>query len=222
MLASLQEDLQKTYRIETPMQVSDYLISQQTFLSLLEITQSQALSMNEQILIIEDNDNIQVALFIAEEIMSKVEKLSQHYSFWEIFNEYCIAFECVSHFVYIAYKYLQTQPVSCLELELQSEVDKYIHCCEKLWEQGKDPLKEKLSDKLFLNISFTKNLTDEERGRYETANTLAYYYVKFLEYSFLRNRLIEDFYWNIRNFYRMSFFDKQRYIQSVFTREKNL
>jgi hypothetical protein len=82
-------------------------------------------------------------------------------------DAYCVATEGVSHFVYLAHRAAEERQVSLLELELQAEVDKFVHLAGKLTEH------ERLFEQLFERYALRDGLDDESSARYHTASRAA-------------------------------------------------
>ena len=57
----------------------------------------------------------------------------------EYLQDFLLAVEGVSHFVYLVHRARQERPVSAVELELQAEVDKYLVALLVTWNQTGEP-----------------------------------------------------------------------------------
>ena len=131
--------------------------------------------------------------------------------------DFCTALEGVSHFLYLAWNATQGRSVSCVELEMQAEVDKYITLATMLEQQRNQPVPTELHPWLFQYVNFDSNLAETELIRYRDANHYAGKYCSRLESRYIRARdfrsgsLINE----LRRFYRLSLRDKIRRIESL-------
>ena len=129
-------------------------------------------------------------------------------------QDFLLAVEGVSHFVYLVHRARQDRPVSAVELELQAEVDKYLVTLLVSWNQAGEPPSD-LRERLFANIRFAGDLSREERERYELANSAADEYAASLEERFVRTHAVDDMLGEVRRFYRKGLAEKLEYITQL-------
>lgn len=87
--------------------------------------------------------------------------------------------EGVSHFVYVANRARQELPATCLELELQAEVDKFVLLVLEHVPYDRGEAFE-VHSRLFERVSYLHAPGTELGDRYRTANDLAARYVRRL------------------------------------------
>ena len=102
--------------------------------------------------------------------------------------------EETSHLVCLAWHAERDLPVSCLVLEIQADVDRFLYAraC------GADPLAH------FERFRWADWLDDETRARYETAHAVAGRYCRHLARRFRRPSDTEGLLSELRRFYRAS------------------
>jgi hypothetical protein len=129
-------------------------------------------------------------------------------------QDFLLAIEGVSHFVYLVHRARQERPVSAVELELQAEVDKYLVALLVTWNQTGEPPAD-LRARLFTHVTFAGDLSREERERYELANSAADEYAASLEERYVRSRSVDDMLGEVRRFYRKGLAEKLEYISQL-------
>jgi hypothetical protein len=168
---------------------------------------------DEQVLIIEDENGAQLAVFIEAQVLARLnarnplEALTE-----ENLADYCTAFEGVSHFHYFTWRVARGLPVSLLELELQAEVDKYVGAMLLLTRQQQGKFPAHLHERLFHRVDFASGLDSESEARYRLANRHAARYCRKLDESYLRTRCKRPDAWlaELRKFYRCGHAEKIR------------
>jgi hypothetical protein len=192
-LARMQRGLETLYRVDTGVEVGDYVIDEAARDS-LEPTRRP----HEQLLVMEDTGELALALFIHPKVLANLAthdpaRLGDHN-----LGDFLLAIEGVSHFVYAIQCARSDRRVSQLELELQAEVDKYVTCMLHT-----DPaLSEEWRARLFEGCAYDDDLDGDERERYEVANDNANRYAAWLEETFVRRRRIPEMLGEVRRFYR--------------------
>jgi hypothetical protein len=210
VLRALQGGLESMYRVETDLDVCDFLVGG---------AERDALQVEraprEQLLIRRDDEGFQLGLFVDERTL---ENLAMRDPRRRLdagnLQDFLLAVEGVSHFVYLVHRARQDRPVSAVELELQAEVDKYLVALLVSWNQTGDPPPD-LRERLFANIRFAGDLSREERERYELANSAADEYASSLEQRFVRTRAVDDMLGEVRRFYRKGLAEKLEYISQL-------
>src|SRR5260370_32785990 len=122
LLRALQGGLEALYRIETELDVRDFLLDE-AGRGALELGRLA----REQLVIKQGEQHLELALFVAEEVLANLERRDPRRQLDnDNFADFLLAVEGVSHFVYVAHRARVDRPVSAAELELQAEVDKYM------------------------------------------------------------------------------------------------
>ena len=210
VLRALQGGLESMYRVETQLDVCDFLVGGD---------ERDALAVEraprEQLLIRRDDDGLQLGLFVDERTLENLAMRDPRRRLdAQNLQDFLLAVEGVSHFVYLVHRARQERPVSAVELELQAEVDKYLVSLLVSWNQNGEPPGD-LRERLFANIRFAGDLSREERERYELANSAADEYASSLEQRFVRTRAVDDMLGEVRSFYRKGLAEKLEYISQL-------
>ena len=210
VLRALQGGLESMYRVETDLDVCDFLVGGD---------ERDALAVEraprEQLLIRRDDDGLQLGLFVDERTLENLAMRDPRRRLdAQNLQDFLLAVEGVSHFVYLVHRARQERPVSAVELELQAEVDKYLVSLLVSWNQNGEPPAD-LRERLFANIRFAGDLSREERERYELANSAADEYASSLEQRFVRTRAVDDMLGEVRRFYRKGLAEKLEYISQL-------
>lgn len=117
--------------------------------------------------------------------------------------DFCIVLEGISHFLYLVWNAEQERSISCFEMELQAEVDKYVMTTSLLAEQSGGKIPHNLHRSLFENISYHDHLNHSKRQRYYLANTYARRYCYNLHRHLLHTPDCVSLTREIRRFYRL-------------------
>jgi len=210
VLRALQGGLESMYRVETDLDVCDFLVGGDER-DALQVERAP----REQLLIRRDDDGLQLGLFVDERTLENLAMRDPRRRLdAQNLQDFLLAIEGVSHFVYLVHRARQERPVSAVELELQAEVDKYLVALLVSWNQTGDPPAD-LRERLFANIRFAGDLSREERERYELANSAADNYASSLEERFVRTRAVDDMLGEVRRFYRKGLAEKLEYISQL-------
>jgi hypothetical protein len=210
VLRALQGGLESMYRVETDLDVCDFLVGGD---------ERDALSVErtprEQLLIKPDDEGLQLGLFVDERTLENLAMRDPRRRLdAQNLPDFLLAVEGVSHFVYLVHRAQQDRPVSAVELELQAEVDKYLVALLVSWNQTGEPPAD-LRERLFANIRFAGDLSRDERERYELANSAADEYAASLEERFVRTHAVDDMLGEVRRFYRKGLAEKLEYISQL-------
>lgn len=210
VLRALQGGLESMYRVETDLDVCDFLVAGDER-DALRVERAP----REQLLIRRDDDGLQLGLFVDERTLENLAMRDPRRRLdAQNLQDFLLAVEGVSHFVYLVHRARQERPVSAVELELQAEVDKYLVSLLVSWNQNGEPPAD-LRERLFANIRFAGDLSPEERERYELANSAADEYASSLEQRFVRTRAVDDMLGEVRRFYRKGLAEKLEYISQL-------
>jgi hypothetical protein len=150
----------------------------------------------EQIFVSEDADDPRMGVFICKETLERVAKNGL-----DSLHDYCVVAEGVSHFIYLA---SADRPVKLLELELQAEVDKYVHLTDKLGITPGTSEQRALHDRIFERYALHKHLSDEEVERYEMASKAA------AKFTYRISQDATRFYDEARSFFSLHLEEKLR------------
>lgn len=118
-------------------------------------------------------------------------------------GHFCTLVEEVSHFVCLSFCAQAERSVTRLELELQAEVDKYLHLVFLLSLQNEGAVSPGLKELLFHSYRLRGGLSAEQAERYRAATGLAYRYCRYLEAEYLRPARLHDLRREARRFYRL-------------------
>jgi hypothetical protein len=196
MLARLQRGLEALYRVETGVDVGDYVLDAAARDELAPQRKPR-----EQLLARETDGEMSIGLFIDPSVLANLDRndpsnrLGEHN-----LGDFLLAVEGVSHFIYTVCCARAERPVTQLELELQAEVDKYVTCL--LATETRASTSEALRHRLFADVSYEPDLDGEERDRYRAANDNAHRYATWLEAAFVVPRKIPEMLGELRRFYR--------------------
>jgi hypothetical protein len=210
VLRALQGGLESMYRVETDLDVCDFLVGGD------ERDQLRAArAPREQLFIKQHDGDLQLALFVDERTLENLELRDPRRRLDDAnLNDFLLAIEGVSHFVYMVHRAKVERPVSAVELELQAEVDKYLVSLLVSWNQTGEPPAD-LRDRLFSRVTYAGDLSREERERYQLANSAANEYTASLEQRFVTTRSVDDMLGEARRFYRKGLAEKLEHITQL-------
>ncbi|MSP16762.1 MAG: hypothetical protein EXR73_09170 [Myxococcales bacterium] len=211
LLGRVQLGLERLYRIETHLDVEDFLVSADARDRL-----GLARAPREQLLVAERDGELELGLFVDPLALTNLAERDPAITLdGDNLGDFLLAVEGVSHFVYLAWRAHAGRQVSVLELELQAEVDKYVTCLLTLWPSGAERRgreHERLRAQLFERVAFEPDLDHEELERYEVANSNARAYAAALEARFIRRGELTGMLDELRRFYRLGGQDKLAHI----------
>ncbi len=115
----------------------------------------------------------------------------------------CLLIEGVSHFLGVAWHAIQERPVTCLELELQAEIDKYVLALLIATRQARGRVPHGLHRRLFREARYAPGLPHHARQRYHRASRYAAHYCSYLERRHLHRGGPADLVRELRHFYRL-------------------
>lgn len=208
LIRSLQNLLADFYELEIDADVTDYLVTDPRVLNLLQ-TDCEP-SPDETLFIGVGEDQLEVALYLNKELLGRLSAADPIGDFGRSnLDDFCKVLEGVSHFVYLAWNAAKDKCVTRLELELQSEVDKYVSA-RLLTESQSYPLISHpgLCDVLFGAVRYRDGLAADEAARYRHANSMGGRYCSSLEQRFPAPGTLSAMAQELRVFYRMSQPDK--------------
>lgn len=155
-------------------------------------------------LVHQDGEQIDVALYIDQAIVSRLKKddPTERLHGGNL-ADFCTTLEGVSHFLYLTWNAGYERGVSLLELEMQAEVDKFVASAFLFGRQDSGYVPGTLSTWLFDTPCFDAELDPESLTRYQRANYYASKYCNYLENQFLRDRRGGSMVNELRRFYRL-------------------
>lgn len=210
VLRAMQGGLESMYRVETDLDVCDFLVGGDS-----RDTHNVERTPREQLLIKPEEDGLQLGLFVDERTLENLAMRDPRRRLDDQnLQDFLLAIEGVSHFVYLVHRARQERPVSAVELELQAEVDKYLVALLVTWNQTGEPPAD-LRARLFTHVTFAGDLSRDERERYELANSAADEYAASLEERYVRSRSVDDMLGEVRRFYRKGLAEKLEYISQL-------
>jgi hypothetical protein len=203
LLGSMQGQLGQLYDVEVPHDVRDYVVTDRELLAALTAG-SPARSCDEQLIVVEGEGNLDVALYLDRGVLERLLAADPRESisganladFWTVL-------EGVSHFHYLAWNAAFDKPVTLLELEMQAEVDKYVSTRLLLQAQPAATLGGPLLQRLFDEPALDPDLAPEEIDRYQAACALAARYCAGLESRFPAASFPQELLRELRTFYRL-------------------
>ena len=161
-------------------------------------------SPDEALLVSEQGDELQVALFLDEKVLAQLAREVSEPWTHERLSGFCAAAEGVSHFLYLAHRAGQGGQVSQLELEVQGELDKYLAVLLQLWATGRRASSPALRHRLFERGMLRPGLGAAERERYRLAGALAAACAKALEARYVIAGRLDALLREVRRLYRLS------------------
>lgn len=212
-VAELQSRLQRDYELELPYRIEDFLITDPALIRVLDGEHPH--QPRERLLLQQSGNDLSMSLYLDAELLAGMpgtEPLAT--TDGHQFADLSLILEGVSHFVYVAWNARHEREVSLLELELQAEVDKFVMLVQLQEEQG-DLDFTALHRRLFEHIHFADTLDSEQRQRYETANRFAARYCWSLGKQYQQSQDRQQWYQELRRFYRLQHDAKLRRISTL-------
>ena len=208
----LQSQLEDLYEIELSQRVHDYVIYDRVLASSLDSSDNPR-DLPEKLLVSQDGEYLELSLYLDQELVDRLETDDPITALHDQnINDFWIALEGISHFLYVAYNAKYEREISLLELELQAEVDKYILAANLFTKQQNRFPPASLHYHLYENCRYDSRLQNEELNRYQTANKLASKYSGFIHKCMIDRRPVNNVANMIRRFYRLSHREKVKVI----------
>ena len=198
VLRALQGGLESMYRVSTSLDVGDFLVDDRQ-----RLEYGAARAPEEQLFVHESGDELAISLYVNDRALEHLSRSDPRRRLDdENLDDFLLATEGVSHFVYLAQRAQAQRPVSAVELELQAEIDKWLVVLLVSWDQTGAPPAD-LRRRLFGDVRLLSDLSSEERDRYALANDAANEYTRALEHRFVRRGAVEDMLGELRRFYQL-------------------
>jgi hypothetical protein len=204
--------LQDIYELNIAQNVNDYLITNHCLATTLDNSNSNP-HLKEKLLLRQDGGELSLSLYLHNDVVERIidDDPMQHLHQGNL-EDFCLALEGVSHFLYLIWNASFDRSVTMLEMELQAEIDKFVMLVLCLERQNERLAPGQLRQLLFEKVSFHKMLDESELQRYRDASNLAEKYCWQLESNFLNNQGRQELLQELRKFYRLTQEDKLRRI----------
>lgn len=210
-LNHLQGQLESLYDVRGLHRVEDFLLTERSALHALLPDSSP-----ETLLIRQNGDDLDVALFLDRELLQRLRQDSPSRQLHDgNLEDYLAAVEGVSHFLYLVWNARHGRCVTQLEMELQAEVDKFVTATYWICRQYGSRALGELHGTLFRDYRLREGLSPERRERYHQANRLASRYCRRLDQDLRRARRPLPSLAELRRFYRMTHGRKIQHIQTL-------
>jgi hypothetical protein len=208
VLQQLQTMLARLYAVPSDYAVVDFLVTDDA-----RCASSARRTTDEQVLVSEANDELQIGVYVAAEVLHRLAKDNPIDALSDSnIADYCTALEGVSHFHYLTWRAARADSVSLLELELQAEVDKYVAALWLFTKQRDGRFPKTLHERLFHRVHYQADLDAESVTRYREANRYAARFCRQLDERYLTCRRAQPEAWlqELRRFYRLTHAQKLR------------
>lgn len=162
-LDRIQDALERTYEIATPLRAADFVLSDPAVRAELRGRPDRV--PLEELLVRRDAGGLALSLWLAPELLARLSerRLAP--------GDFTLVLEGVSHFLCLVWNAGHDRPVTALGLELQAEIDKLLGLMLFQDEPAQRP--RELHGWLYSRGAFAPDLAPAERTRYRKANDLA-------------------------------------------------
>jgi hypothetical protein len=214
IVGELQTLLARLYRLDVEFDVNDFIVTDRELVR--ELVDNDVPIADEMLLIREAdaavNGELDVALYLDADMMQRLAATDPNCG-WNLqannLNDFCIALEGISHFVYVAWNAVQDKQVTQLELELQAEIDKYLSTRLLLESQAgsagsaESAFSANVLPALFDTISYREDLPPDRLERYRQANQFAMRFCHNLQQRYPSSTDSPSMLDELRAFYRL-------------------
>ena len=171
--------------------------------------------MKEKLLVRQHENDLDLSLFLHSEVVRNIQENNPVHDIHEDnLEDFCLALEGVSHFLYLLWNASHRRSVTLLEMELQADIDKFVTLIFCLEQQNKQVRPGQLRRLLFESTQYHQQLEAHERQRYKDANDYAEKYCWKLESDYLSKRSRQQVLCELRQFYRLTQAEKIRRIEN--------
>lgn len=209
ILNYLQASFEELYALDSCPDVRDFLVGEE----IRDEIPGHVKGLPEQFFVSQNDEGMELALFIEPDIIESLKRDDPRQSL-HVGNleNFWIAAEGVSHFIFLIWRAQRGRPVSHLELELQAEVDKFVRGWTLLVEQGAsmDESAAALNRVLFRRYALRDDLPDEQSDTYHRASKAAERFCLQLRRDFSRAHNLDAMMRRVRDFYRLGLSEKMR------------
>lgn len=200
----LQQMLEGLYQVSVDYSVEDFVITDPELARRLDAS-SNPRENREKLLVAQQGDEVHLSLYLDGSVL---DRLAENCPFDALHSEnledFLLALEGVSHFLYVSWNAGFDRGVTLLELEMQAEVDKYVLANSLFAIQRRDVHPAQVWRCLFDSPTFDEDLQQEERERYADASRFAGRFCSQLETQYLRKNRSSEMVAELRKFYRMT------------------
>lgn len=172
-LNTLQRHLEETYDVAVPYRVEDFLFHDRRLARLLSGAGTGPLPP-EQLLVLEEYGELNLSLYLSPKVAARLRDGARIGRRW--LDDFLLALEGVSHFLYLAWCAGHHRAVSLFEMELQAEVDKFVTAAELDSSGSTQPV----HHALFQSIRLRAQARPEATDRYREVNRIAAGYCREL------------------------------------------
>lgn len=212
----VQRMLEGLYNISVDYAVEDFVITDPELARRLDASANPRQN-REKLLLAQHGDEVHLSLYLEAAIL---DRLAEDCPFDALhgdnLEDFLLALEGVSHFLYVSWNAGFDRGVTLLELEMQAEVDKYVLANSLFAQQRRDVHPAQVWRCLFDSPSFDDELEHEERSRYRDASHYAGRFCFQLENQFLKRNRNSEMMSELRKFYRMTQTAKISHINSAY------
>jgi hypothetical protein len=207
----LQDRLERIYDLRTPHRVEDFVLHDPAVVREL-VGGAAPTGLPEQLVMVQGEDGVDVGLFLDRGLLDRLPPEDPAHALRTgHLEDFCLALEGVSHFLFLAWHAGHERRVTLFEMELQAEIDKFV-TASGLVDRAPGML-ERLHRALFEDVRFRPELSTHEADRYREANRLAARYCRALKRRFDLPAHEPALVRELRRFYRMPREIKVRHIE---------
>ncbi len=211
-LKALQRHLERIYELDVSHDVDDFPITDPALARSLD-SGATARETREKLLVRQGEDGVDVSLYVDAGVIDRLLEDDPADALHDgNIDDYWVALEGVSHFLYFVWNTHHRRTVSRLELEMQAEVDKYVSAAFLIGRQHAGHVPGELHRQLFTDCRFDQTLDEDDLELYRSANHYAGRYCEHLAATYLREGSNGGMMSELRRFYRLTQHDKIRRI----------
>ncbi|MGQ0430697.1 MAG: hypothetical protein ACT4UQ_12265 [Gammaproteobacteria bacterium] len=210
----LESLLTSLYDLHVDCRVEDFLVTDRQALP----GECRDAPGDEQLFVTEVDDELCMSLYLDRALLERLERRDPHDALDEANVADCwTALEGVSHFLCVAHNAGHDRPVSCLTLELQAEIDKYVASFLLLRRADPRRFPAELHALLFRRTRIDPALAAGRESLYRRASRYAARFCARLEPRLRALCAREDGSWlaDLRRFYRLPDAGKLRHIERL-------
>ena len=184
-LHRLQHLLQSLYKLDIRYNVEHFLITDRD-----PLTRVTGVSTSDEcVLVRQTDDALELSVYFDHDLLRRL-NAADPFTALDSSNlqDFCIALEGISHFLYLIWRAAHQRQTTQLELELQAEIDKYLAATSLMAAQSERSNAYGLHRSLFENVRFRPSLDATSLDRYRSANHYAGKYCRYIEDNYSLDR----------------------------------